>query len=382
MAPRIRTRLLLFTAALAGIALLAPAWPGARISLATGSVEIGRGEPPTWKRADEGDALAAGDRIRTGEDGRAEIALESSTVRLYPNSLLRLPEPSEAGKTAVEMDRGGSLFDVLHRGETFEVHTPEVVVSVKGTRFGVGVEGDESASVAVYRGVVGVRPGAGDASETLVHEGFAAFGHQNFELTWHGTGDDPWESWSHGGGLPDVMRRGSHHEAALYDARAAARAMARELPQSKDKPARADRARDGSKEGGTSIAPAKIAEPLVDTATGTLRDPVADAGDKLERELEVDAAEDLVGGAVGGGTGGSGTPLLDITFVDGSGKSGKDVVQLVDPSSGNQWTLNEDQIENALDGKGSLPANLETLLDTTSPQNKTALLHQLHELFD
>lgn len=381
MDPRIRTRLLLFAAALAGMALLAPAWPGARISLATGSVEIGRGEPPTWKRADEGDALAAGDRIRTGDDGRAEIALDGSTVRLYPNSLLRLPEASESGTTAVEMDRGGSLFDVLRRGETFEVHTPEVVVSVKGTRFGVGVEADESAAVAVYRGVVGVRPGAGDASETLVHEGFAAFGHQNFELTWHGTGDDPWESWTHGSGMPDTMRRGSRHEAALHDARAAAQAMARDLPRPKDKSGRGDPARDKSRDGSTSTAPAKVAEPLVDTAT-ELRDPVVDAKDKLERELEVDAAEDLVGGAVGGVTGGGGTPLLDITFVDGSGKSGGDVVQLVDPSSGNQWTLNENQIENVLDGKGSLPTNLETLLDTTSPQNKSALLHQLQALFD
>jgi hypothetical protein len=378
MAPRIRTRLLLFAAALAGIALLAPAWPGARISLATGSVEIGRGEPPTWKRADEGDALAAGDRIRTGDDGRAEIALEGSTVRLYPNSLLRLPETSEPGTTAVEMDRGGSLFDVLHRGETFEVHTPEVVVSVKGTRFGVGVEADESAAVAVYRGVVGVRPGAGDASETLVHEGFAAFGHGSFELTWHGTSDDPWESWGHGGGLPDAMR-GSRHEAALHDARAAAQAMACDLPRPKDKSGRADQARDKSKDGST--APAKVAEPLVDTATA-LRDPVLDANDKLERELEIGAAEDLVGGVLGGGgAGGGGTPLLDITFIDGSGKSGGDVVQLVAPSSGDQWTLDEHQITDALEGKNSLPTNLDALLDTTSAQNKDALLHQLQALF-
>ena len=38
---------------------------------------------------------------------------------------------------------------------SFEVHTPDVVVSVKGTRF-VGVDGGPD-QVWVYRGTVGVR---------------------------------------------------------------------------------------------------------------------------------------------------------------------------------------------------------------------------------
>jgi hypothetical protein len=62
--------------------LLGPDWPGARISVSTGSVEIGRGEPPVWTPCETGDALGAGDRVRTGADGRAEVTVAGASLRL------------------------------------------------------------------------------------------------------------------------------------------------------------------------------------------------------------------------------------------------------------------------------------------------------------
>ena len=109
---------LIALAVLAAFALLGPVWPGARLSVSTGKVEIGRGEPPVWKLASSGEALGAGDRVRTGDDGRAEVVIEGSTVRVYPNSLLRLPEASTTRK--MELEKGSSLFDVLHNGEPFD----------------------------------------------------------------------------------------------------------------------------------------------------------------------------------------------------------------------------------------------------------------------
>lgn len=370
-----RNALLLCLAVLAALALLAPTWPGARISLATGSVEVGRGEPPVWKAADEGDALGAGDRVRTGEDGRAEIALEGSTLRLYPNSMLRLPEPAASDTTSVEMDRGTSLFDVLHRGKSsFEVRTPEVVVSVKGTRFGVGVDDDDdAASVAVYRGVVGVRGDAGpNLSETLVHAGFAAHGGgKSLQLSWHG-GDDPWESWGQGGPKPGTLGHGKRREATLRDARMAALAMTRDLPPSKGDTRKhegqSDKPLDPSQAG-----PAHIAEPLIDPAVGTVRDFVSDAGEELEHDLEESFAENLVNDLVGG-------DLLTITFIEGSGGSGPDRVLLEQNGGNYEWTFEKSDVENMLDGDDSIPSNLANLLDTQD--NQTALLNQLNTLFD
>lgn len=162
----------------------------------SGEVEIGSGEPPTWRALSSGDTIAPNERIRTGADGRVEIAMDAGTLRVHENSVLRLPPPTSAADR-VDLERGNSLFDVLRRGgRRFEVHTPTVVVSVKGTRFGVEAS-DTMGQVAVYRGVVGVREvGADGAIETLVREGFLATGGSGrmIELDVAPEGD-PWTVW-------------------------------------------------------------------------------------------------------------------------------------------------------------------------------------------
>lgn len=161
-----------------------------------GQVEIGQGEPPVWRALEVGAAIAPNDRIRTGADGRVEVEMGAGTLRVHENSLLRLPPPSEHADR-VDLEKGNSLFDVLRRaGRRFEVHTPTVVVSVKGTRFGVDAS-SEVGAVHVFHGVVGVREaGVADAIETLVREGFLATGGAGspIELDVAPTGD-PWASW-------------------------------------------------------------------------------------------------------------------------------------------------------------------------------------------
>jgi hypothetical protein len=334
-------------------ALLAPEWPGARLAITAGAVEIGRGEPPVWKPAENGDALGAGDLVRTGADGRAEVQVAGATVRLYPNSLLRLPESApQGGGEAVELREGTSLFDVRKRKDSpFEVRTPEVVVSVKGTRFGVAL-GDGDASVSVFRGLVGVRGGAAAAAaaETLVHPGFMAHGSDRFELSWHGA-DDPWEDWNDGD-LDPTSLRGEWHEAALQDARFAALAQAGEL----NLPANQEDSE---------------ADPRVDTdelqgsgkALGQLRDPIADASKDVRNTLGGEMAEDLVNQA-----GGRNGDLLEVIFDSGSGRSGGDQWIVNDLTSGASYVLDEDLLEDVKDGEASLPTGLTDLLDQAGIQ--------------
>lgn len=162
----------------------------------SGRVEVGRGEPPVWTPLATGQVVLPNERVRTGPDGRVELALEDSTLRVHENSLLALP-PATADAVQVELESGRSLFDVLRReGRRFEVRTPTVVVSVKGTRFGVEA-GEQAGVVSVYRGTVGVRATqASEVVETLVREGFLATGggDQPFELDVVPTGD-PWSTW-------------------------------------------------------------------------------------------------------------------------------------------------------------------------------------------
>ena len=193
--------------ALVAVLLIAPGYPsGPRVDLMSGSVEIGTGDPPVWRQAHEGDPLQPGDVVRTGHNGRAELALPAGTVRLYEDSVLRLPSAWEKdGSTeTVGLEEGSSLFNIFKRdpSEPFSVETREAVVMVKGTLFSVALD-SSGASVAVYEGTVGVS--APDSSdELLVHEGFAAVGGSDhpFELALTSPDSDPWETWDDGGEAP------------------------------------------------------------------------------------------------------------------------------------------------------------------------------------
>ena len=351
-------------ALLAAAVLTAPAWPGAHIAVASGKVELGRGEPPVWKTASVGDALGAGDRVRTGENGRAELALGTATLRLYPNSLLRLPDAGAAG-ASVDLDGGSSLFDVEHRGDPFEVRTPEVVVSVKGTRFSVAVD-HEDASVSVFRGLVGVRSGAKDgAPETLVQAGFAAFGHAQFQLGWLGS-RDPWDGWSRGEALPDAgLGRGARRDALLRDTRAAALSLSHELPHP------AEQAPEKEKVAGRGDATAPdVGKTVESNPAAPARDGVVDPSKEVDLELKERYVERFANGPTG--------DLLQINVIDGSGKSGSDQVQIV--AGANSWTLSEDQVEAIAEGEATLPANLAALLQAQGV-NQKALTKQLLSLF-
>ncbi len=209
----------------------AAAAPPPSIEAARGVVEVGAGDPVRWRAAGAGEALATGDSVRTGDDGRAEIRLRTGVVRLYENSLLRLPADPRArpGSERVRIERGSSLFDVLRRSESdrFEVETPEVAVMVKGTRFSVALHG-AATHVAVWRGSVGVRALAEALDrEMLVRPGFAAVGGSGspFELLLN-PADDPWEGWLHDVPLPPVPTAAlpSHTDEKLAQVRDAARA--------------------------------------------------------------------------------------------------------------------------------------------------------------
>ncbi len=162
----------------------------------SGKVEIGRGEPPAWSPATVDARIAPLERIRTGGDGRVELTLEAGTLRMHENSLLRIPAAAPDADR-VELEAGHSLFDVLRRGgRVFEVRTPSVVVSVKGTRFGVDTSGDRGI-VSVYHGVVGVRTSEAEQMvETLVREGFLAVGGRDLPIELDVAPEgDPWLDW-------------------------------------------------------------------------------------------------------------------------------------------------------------------------------------------
>ncbi len=202
--------------------LAASALAAASLVSVVGSVEIGRGAPTAWVSAHAGDVVAAGESIRTGAASRAEIRLGDQRIaRLYERSLLRIGvETTEQGSVrSVDLDAGASLFDLVRRAivDEFEVRTPEIIVSVKGTRF--LVEASSAADLAsVFRGEVALQ---GDGFEAIaVRPGFTGrLG--ELEAT---PFPDPWDAWEAGSPAPTHAVQGADSElrAALELARAPA----------------------------------------------------------------------------------------------------------------------------------------------------------------
>jgi hypothetical protein len=183
--------------------LAAAASAGPTLVTVHGLVEIGSGTPPVWRAAASGDALAPGDAVRTGVGARAELALgDARTVRVYEQSVLRVGTsvtPTGAVRS-VDLDQGHSIFDVMKKAvaDEFDVITPEVVVSVKGTRFLVAaVEGQDYTSV--FRGVVEL---AGPGFETVAVRPGLTGAEGELSLTPFA---DPWEAWATGAPVPEPL---------------------------------------------------------------------------------------------------------------------------------------------------------------------------------
>lgn len=258
--------------------------PAAHVIRVTGEVEATSPGTPVWRPAHAGLALAAGGALRTGDRGRAEVALANGTVRVYENTLLRVPG-SEAGTERVRLLKGAGLFDVkLSQGRAFRVETPEAVAAVKGTRFLV-----ETARrrffTSVYEGVVELRQLVADATEpVLVRDGFgAALREDVFELMVLDR-PDPWRDWERGTppratapgpAAPD--RNGEdpkHAQEAAGEAALEAVDSALEVEDPADERERRPGA-DGSKEGGAW--PAKPDDAANEDRNGPVHDsPVID----------------------------------------------------------------------------------------------------------
>ncbi|MBI3507735.1 MAG: FecR domain-containing protein [Proteobacteria bacterium] len=137
------------------------AWD-ARLSSVQGEVAIVlRGDAQT-RQAAAGTPVDRGDEIRTGADGRVELALSSEgMIELGPNSSLTVANLEEK-HTFIDLARGtlvAKLKWLKSEGRRLEVRSPTAVCAVRGTEFGVEVAEDGKTDVAVFdEGKVAVHP--------------------------------------------------------------------------------------------------------------------------------------------------------------------------------------------------------------------------------
>lgn len=348
------------------LAASGPAWATPRFTVVEGQVEVSSLDPPSWHPAQVGDALRPGDAIRTGRASRAELDLGDATVRLYANTVLRLPPDAfvDGSSRAVELRDGHSLFDIMKRprDRSFEVRTPEAVALVKGTRFAVGIIA-EHVTVSVFEGLVGVRSALQDLErEILVRPGFNAIGgvDDSFELLLERI-PDPWESWS--GGLPIRLPTSKHDvKPPAKIAVDAARELARESVSSdvikhaarrnprlraqleqraaEAKATRAAALKAAQLDDGSTANPDDLASgvPFSQLTRKPLPGPITDETSPEAVEQVTDSLiDEIFEGTLGADTSGAGSttaPGFQLLDVDVVGAGGVATIQFVDPGAG------------------------------------------------
>ncbi|HEX9757857.1 MAG TPA: FecR domain-containing protein [Nitrospiria bacterium] len=140
----------------------------------SGNVEIQTSGKSTWERVASTVTLNPGDILRTGVRSQAEVGFNGGIIRMYENTLLRLPkigmevsDESSIKSQQAFLTYGKAIFNIVKRSfaNSFEVVTPSLIAGVKGTVFRV-VEEPEEQTVSVFEGVVQVSR-SGKTGETV-----------------------------------------------------------------------------------------------------------------------------------------------------------------------------------------------------------------------
>jgi hypothetical protein len=155
----------------------------------------------------------AGDAVRTSVFGRATLAVpaRASRFEIHPSTRVRLAGPEPGVLVVIEKGRLQAIFDVLAGDEQRVVSTPGALLAVRGTRYGVEVDADGTASLAVFDGVVEVIPRTGTAAPVAVNAGeLCLFGPRGAPQRMpmpHGMDERSWAA--HGAGMSGGAMSGS-----------------------------------------------------------------------------------------------------------------------------------------------------------------------------
>ncbi|MBI5884431.1 MAG: FecR domain-containing protein, partial [Elusimicrobia bacterium] len=149
------------------------AWD-ARVTRVQGEVTVFANGSVEGVPAVEGMPLDEGDHVRTGTDGRAELALSAESVLdLGPGSAITLTD-LKPRQTLLNLDLGTLVAKLRWQktqGRRLDVMTPTVVAAVRGTEFGVTVQEGGDTSVGVFdEGRVAVRTQDAPAIEETMLE--------------------------------------------------------------------------------------------------------------------------------------------------------------------------------------------------------------------
>lgn len=141
----------------------------ARLGAVSGDVTVLAADGSPEVSGEDGMPLEEGDRVVTAEGGTAEVCLDGgSLITVRENSDFKL-EKTAKGESSFYLALGSLLAKIQKLGDQrLKVRTPTAVAAVRGTEFGVEVDGDDSHVGVFDEGKVEVTGDKGGAPELLI----------------------------------------------------------------------------------------------------------------------------------------------------------------------------------------------------------------------
>lgn len=156
-----------------------PTGLAATMEVLSPGVEVLRVETGNWIAVAVESILGTGDSIRTDDTGTARITFfaDGTSAELLPNSEYRIAEfqGDDANFTiSLEVISGQTIQTigrVLEAGSQYDVQTPAMTLSARGTVFRVRVEANGRSAMLVREGVVNAAGEGGEVTDVPVEFG-------------------------------------------------------------------------------------------------------------------------------------------------------------------------------------------------------------------
>jgi len=160
--------LALLLAAAAPVLAQAESWD-ARLGAVSGDVTVVAADGSPEVSGEDGMPLEEGDRVVVAEGGSAEVALDGgSLITVREKSDFKV-EKTDKGDSSFFLQVGSLLAKIQKLGtHRLRVRTPTAVAAVRGTEFGVEVDGNNSHVAVFDEGKVEVSGDKGGKPELLI----------------------------------------------------------------------------------------------------------------------------------------------------------------------------------------------------------------------
>ncbi len=176
-----------------------PNAPGmARVSYVAGSVSTQRGDNGDWVPAIVNTPVAVGDRINTGQDGRAEIELDYADIlRMSASTTAKIAQLNR-NNIQVQIGQGLATYTVLKDAQaTPEIDTPNSSVHPNGPgEFRILVNSDAETEITVREGSADVSTPQGsthvDAGQLIT---VAGTDNPEYKIS-TAPAEDAWDNWN------------------------------------------------------------------------------------------------------------------------------------------------------------------------------------------